>query len=263
MPSRPGERRPLVDAIAGLVLISLLCALFWWMLHSMDKTWEWSSAWGYRIVLWEGWLTTLGISAAALPGSCVVAAILVAGSRAKLKSVRWITRGFVEIMRGMPLLTLIFIGYYVIFTQRHIADVLASIGLGSKMFAGVALLSIFTAAYLSEILRGGLDSIPQGQIDSARAVGFDRAQILRYVIMPQALRRVLPALAGQFVTLVKDSSLLSVIAVGEFTYQARSYNSASYSGLEAFVILGIGYLLITLPIAWFSHWMESRFRYQM
>ena len=81
--------------------------------------------------------------------------------------------------------------------------------------------------------------------------------------MPQALRRVLPAIAGQLVTLVKDSSLLSVIAVGEFTYEARAYNSASYSGLEAFVILGIGYLMITLPIAWFSHWMESRFRYQM
>jgi polar amino acid transport system permease protein len=229
----------------------------------MDKKWQWDSAWSYRLLLWKGWLTTLGISAAALPGSCVVAAILVAGSRTKLNSVRWITRGFVEIMRGMPLLTLILIGYYVIFTQRHIAEVLADIGLGSKMFAGIALLSVFTAAYLSEILRGGLDSIPQGQIDSARAVGFDRPQILRYVIMPQALRRVLPALAGQFVTLVKDSSLLSVIAVGEFTYEARAYNSASYSGLEAFVILGFGYLLITLPIAWFAHWMEARFRYQM
>ncbi|HWB03255.1 MAG TPA: amino acid ABC transporter permease [Verrucomicrobiales bacterium] len=263
MSSRPGERRLLFDAVVGVLLTSVLCALFWWLLNSMDKKWQWESAWSYRVVLWEGWLTTLGISVAALPGSCLVAAVLVAGSRAKLVSVRWITRGFVEIMRGMPLLTLIFIGYYLVFTQQRIADVLAGLGLGSKMFAGIALLSVFTAAYLSEILRGGLDSIPQGQIDSARAVGFDRPQVLRYVIMPQALRRVLPALAGQFVTLVKDSSLLSVIAVGEFTYQARAYNSASYSGLEAFVILGIGYLLITLPIAWFAHWMESRFRYQM
>jgi polar amino acid transport system permease protein len=263
MSSRPGQRRPLIDAAAGLLLVSIFCAVFWWLLNSMDKDWKWESAWNFRIGLWQGWLTTLGISAAALPGSCIVAAVLVAGSRAKMISVRWITRGFVEIMRGMPLLTLILIGYYIVFTQRHIADLLERVGLGTTMFAGIALLSVFTAAYLSEILRGGLDSIPQGQIDSARAVGFDRAQVLRYVIMPQALRRVLPALAGQFVTLVKDSSLLSVIAVGEFTYQARVYNSASYSGLEGFVILGIGYLLITLPIAWFAHWMESRFRYQM
>jgi polar amino acid transport system permease protein len=262
--SSPRGARPLwTDAVTGLVLVSLLCALFWWGLHSMDKTWHWSSAWSYRVVLWKGWLTTVGISAAALPGSCLVAAVLVAGSRAKLKSVRWITRGFVEVMRGMPLLTLILIGYYLVFNQRHIADVLESVGLGSKMFAGIALLSVFTAAYLSEILRGGLDSIPQGQIDSARAVGFDRAQVLRYVIMPQALRRVLPALAGQFVTLVKDSSLLSVIAIGEFTYETQAYNSASFNSLEGFVILGVGYLLITLPIAWFAHWMETRFRYQM
>ena len=263
MPPRPGNRRLLIDATAGLLLVSGVCALFWWVFHSMEKGWAWKSAWEYRQLLWQGWLTTLGISVCALPGSCLVAAFLVAGSRAKLSSVRRVTRGFVEIMRGMPLLTLIFIGYYVIFTQPHIAEVLDRMGLGSKMFSGIALLSVFTAAYLSEILRGGLDSIPQGQIDSARAVGFDRVQVLRYVIMPQALRRVLPALAGQFVTLVKDSSLLSVIAVGEFTYEARAYNSATFSGLEAFLILGAGYLMITLPIAWLAHWMEMRFRYQM
>ena len=97
----------------------------------------------------------------------------------------WFTRGFVEIVRGLPLLTLVLIGYFVIFAQRNISELLDGLGLGSKMFAGIALLSVFTAAYLSEILRGGLESIPQGQIDSARAVGFNRFQVLRYVILPQ------------------------------------------------------------------------------
>jgi len=263
MAPHSGHRRLLVEVVAGLLLVSSVCAVFWWIFQHLDRGLEWKRAWNYRESLWKGWLLTLGASAAALPGSCLVAAILVAGSRAKLHSVRWFTRGFVEIVRGMPLLTLVLIGYYLIFAQREIAELLDSMGLGSKMFAGIALLSVFTAAYLSEILRGGLDSIPQGQIDSARAVGFDRVQVLRYVIVPQALRRVLPALAGQFVTLVKDSSLLSVIGVQEFTYSARAYNSATYGGIEAFLLLAVGYLLITLPIAWFAHWMESRFRYQM
>jgi polar amino acid transport system permease protein len=263
MSTPPGNRRLLVDAAAGLLLVSFICAFFWWVFSSTGKTWRWETAANYSNSLWKAWFTTLGISAAALPGSCIVAALFIAGSRARLQSVRWVTRGVVEIMRGMPLLALVLLGFYLIFTHPRIGDFLASVGLGDRVFAGIALLSVFTAAYLSEILRGGLDSIPQGQIDSARAVGFDRFQVFRYVIFPQALRRVLPALAGQFVDLVKSSSLLSVIAVSEFTYEIRAYNSATFSGLEAYVILAVGYLLINLPIAGLASWMERRFRYQM
>jgi polar amino acid transport system permease protein len=163
----------------------------------------------------------------------------------------------------MPLLTLVLIGYYVVFAQSQVAGLLDRFGVGSKLWTGAALLSVFTGAYLSEILRGGLESIPQGQIDSARAVGFDRYQVFRWVVMPQALRRVLPALAGQFVSLVKDSSLLSVIGVQEFTAQARAFNSATYGGIEAFLPLAAGYLLLTLPLAGVAHAMERHFRYQM
>ena len=123
-----------------------------------------------------------------------------AGQRSAFRSLRWFSRAFVELVRGMPLLTLVLIGYYVIFAQSHVAGLLDRIGIGGKIFTGMALLSIFTGAYLSEILRGGLESIPQGQIDSARAVGFSRPQILRYVILPQALRRVLPALVDRIVS---------------------------------------------------------------
>ena len=261
--SAPGNRRLLTDAAVGLLLVSFLCAFCWWILASYGKEWQWEAARNYSDSLWRAWLTTLGISAGALPGSCLVAAIFIAGSRSRWHSVRWITRGFVEIMRGMPLLALILLGFYLIWTHPEIARILHLFGISDRVFAGVALLSVFTAAYLSEILRGGLDSIPQGQIDSARAVGFDRVQVFRYVIFPQALRRVLPALAGQFVDLVKSSALLSVIGTSEFYYEIRAYNSATFSGLEAYLILAAGYLLINLPIAGLAHWMERRFRYQM
>jgi polar amino acid transport system permease protein len=185
------------------------------------------------------------------------------GSRSRWHSVRWVTRGIVETMRGMPLLALILLGFYMVWTHPDIKGVLDALGIADRVVAGIALLSVFTAAYLSEILRGGLESIPQGQLDSARAVGFDRLQVFRYVVFPQALRRVLPALAGQFVDLVKSSSLLSVIGTSEFYYEIRAYNSATYSGLEAYVILAAGYLLINIPIALLAHWMERRFRYQM
>jgi polar amino acid transport system permease protein len=263
MPARPAASRLWLEAAAGLLLTAIVCGLFWWVFAHLDRPWEWGRMWDYHGLLTDGWVQTLLISSLALPGSCLIAGLLVAGSRTRVQAVRWFTRGFVELVRGLPLLTLVLIGYYVVFAQESVSRFFRLDGPQGKLAAGVALLSVFTAAYLSEILRGGLDSIPQGQIDSARAVGFNRVQIFRYVIFPQAMRRVLPALAGQFVTLVKDSSLLSVIGIMEFTYAARSYNSATYGGIEGFLMLGIGYLLITIPIAAFAHWLERRFRYTM
>jgi polar amino acid transport system permease protein len=253
-------RRNLLELLSALVLTAVVCDGFWVIFSGLE--WERSSAalWRYRESILEGWWVTLVVSAGALVGSCLVAGVLVAGQRSGLRSVRWFTQGFVEIVRGMPLLSLVLIGFYVVLNNQVVSDLLESVNLGGKMFAGILLLSVFTGAYLTEILRGGLESIPQAQLDSARAVGFDRRQVLRYVVFPQALRRVLPALAGQFVSLVKDSSLLMVIGVNEFTYQARAFYAATYLGVEAFLPLAAGYLLLTLPIAAFAHWLERRFK---
>lgn len=256
----PMSRRLTAELIAGLLLAAGVCGVFWILFTNLDTGWSWRKTWEYRQLLFNGWLVTIALSAGALPGSCLVAALLLLGQKVPLQSVRWLSRGIVEFVRGMPLLALLLIGYYVLFAQSHIARAFELVGLGSKLASGIVLLSVFTGAYLSEILRGGLESIPQAQRDSARAVGFDRWQVLRYVVFPQALRRVLPAIAGQFVSLVKDSSLLCVIGIQEFTAQARAFNSATYGGIEAFLPLAIGYLILTLPIAGLARWMERRFR---
>lgn len=254
------SRRVALEFLAALLLTGLVCQGFWIIFSGLELERSSAALWKYRESLLLGWWVTLIVSAGSLAGSCLVAGILVAGQRSGLRTVRWFTRGFVEIVRGMPLLSLVLIGFYVVLNNRTISVALESVNLGGKLFAGILLLSVFTGAYLTEILRGGLESIPQAQLDSARAVGFDRFQVLRYVVFPQALRRVLPALAGQFVSLVKDSSLLMVIGVNEFTYQARAFYAATYLGVEAFLPLAAGYLLLTLPIAAFSHWLEQRFK---
>lgn len=254
------SRRHVWELLSALVLTAVVCAGFWIIFSGLEMERSSAALWKYRESLLLGWWVTLLVSAGSLIGSCLVAAVLVAGQRSGLKSVRWFTQGFVEIVRGMPLLSLVLIGFYVVLNNQTISVALESVNLGGKLFAGILLLSVFTGAYLTEILRGGLESIPQAQLDSARAVGFDRRQVLRYVVFPQALRRVLPALAGQFVSLVKDSSLLMVIGVNEFTYQARAFYAATYLGVEAFLPLAAGYLLLTLPIAAFAHWLERRFK---
>jgi polar amino acid transport system permease protein len=132
----------------------------------------------------------------------------------------------------------------------------------SPTLIGVVLLASFEAAYLAEIFRGALESIGRSQRESARAVGFDTWQMYRYVLIPQALRRALPATAGEMVSLVKNSSLLSVLGIEELTQMTRLINSRSYTALEGFIPLALAYLCLTLPLTWWAQRLERRFAYE-
>ncbi len=251
--------------IANTVIAFLWVILFGWFCTSvlaiLGAQTDWSKAWEYRETLWRGWLMTLGISVAALFGSIFFGLLFMLGQRSPLIVVRWTCRAFLEFVRDTPLLVHLLFGYFVIFAPL-ISRSLGEQGLDDKLIIGILLLSVFEGAYLGEILRGGVESIPRTQWESAKAVGFSPFQVYRYVIFPQALRRVLPAMAGLFVSLIKDSSLLNVIGVAEYFYNTKNFISRSYSGLEGYVPLAIGYLILTLPVAWLSHWLEKRFRHE-
>ncbi|NQX01869.1 amino acid ABC transporter permease [bacterium] len=210
------SRRPLIFnalvATALAILFGWLCTTVFALLGSET---DWSKAWEYRETLWRGWWVTLGISFAALIGSIFFGLLFMLGQRSPLVVVRWTCRAFLEFVRDTPLLVHLLFGYFVIFAPL-ISRPLGERGFDDKLIIGILLLSVFEGAYLGEILRGGVESIPRTQWESARAVGFSPFQVYRYVIFPQALRRVLPAMAGLFVSLIKDSSLLNVIGVAEY-----------------------------------------------
>lgn len=255
-------RRQLISNIAiALVLVAIVGWLCTSVFTMLGKQTDWSSAWEYRETLMRGWWMTLKISFAALAGSIVFGLLFMLGQRSSLVVIRWTCRGFLEFVRDTPLLVHLLFGYFVIFAPLF-SRPLGAQGLDDKLIIGVLLLSVFEGAYLGEILRGGVDSIPKTQWDSARAVGFSPVQVYRYVIFPQALRRVLPAMAGLFVSLIKDSSLLNVIGVAEYFYNTRNFISRSYAGLEGYIPLALGYLILTIPVAWLSHWLERRFRHE-
>jgi polar amino acid transport system permease protein len=255
-------RRHLIANLAVALLLTgiagWLCTTVFTMLGTQT---DWSKAWDYRETLWRGWLVTLGISFAALAGSIIFGLLFLFGQRSPLVVVRWTCRAFLEFVRDTPLLVHLLFGYFVIFAPL-VSRSFGAQGLDDKLIIGILILSVFEGAYLGEILRGGVESIPKTQWDSARAVGFSRFQVYRYVIFPQALRRVLPAMAGLFVSLIKDSSLLNVIGVAEYFYNTRNFISRSYAGLEGYVPLAFGYLVLTLPVAWLAHWLEKRFRHE-
>jgi polar amino acid transport system permease protein len=162
---------------------------------------------------------------------------------------RYLARIYVELVRGTPLLVQILIFFYVV------AD---AMGVNNRYVVGILTLALFSGAYISEIIRAGIESVGKSQLESARAIGLTRGQTYRYVIFPQALRQTLPPLAGQFVSLVKDSSLLSIISIREFTWNAENVNAMTYSTLESYLPLALGYLILTLPISLWTRHLEKR-----
>ncbi|MCX7405880.1 MAG: amino acid ABC transporter permease [Planctomycetia bacterium] len=239
--------------LAHILVVAVFAALIALAFSRVDYTWNWAGVWEYRQKFVQGWLTTVGLSLAALLASSLigsVAALLLQSSQPLLEAVG---RVYVELIRGTPLLVQLLIGFYVI---------ASAVGLENRFVVGVLVLSLFSGAYMAEIFRGGLAAIPKTQIDAARAIGLSPLQTLRFVILPQAVRLVLPPVAGQLVSLVKDSSLLSVIAISEFTLNAQEVNSFTYSTLESYLPLAVGYLILTLPLSALSRWLEARFLYE-
>ena len=239
--------------LAHILVVAVFAALISLAFSRVDYTWNWAGVWEYRQKFVQGWLTTVGLSLAALLASSLigsVAALLLQSSQPLLEAVG---RVYVELIRGTPLLVQLLIGFYVI---------ASAVGLENRFVVGVLVLSLFSGAYMAEIFRGGLAAIPKTQIDAARAIGLSPLQTLRFVILPQAVRLVLPPVAGQLVSLVKDSSLLSVIAISEFTLNAQEVNSFTYSTLESYLPLAVGYLILTLPLSALSRWLEARFLYE-
>jgi polar amino acid transport system permease protein len=215
--------------------------------------WNWAGVWEYRQKFLQGWLTTVGVSLAALLASTAIGAVVAVMLRSGSPLVEATARVYVEVIRGTPLLVQLLIGFYV---------VASAVGLENRYTVGVLVLALFSGAYMAEIFRGGLDAIPRGQIDSGRSIGLTPWQTLRFVVLPQAVRIVLPSVAGQLVSLIKDSSLLSVIAISEFTLNAQEVNSFTYSTLESYLPLALGYLALTLPLSATARWLERRFRYE-
>jgi polar amino acid transport system permease protein len=234
--------------VVGIFAVALAAAF-----ARVDYEWNWAGVWEYRQKFLQGWLVTVVISLAALVTSTLIGGGVAALLRSGNVLLEAAGRVYVELIRGTPLLVQLLIGFYVVAT---------AVGLENRFVAGVLLLSLFSGAYMAEIFRGGLDAIPKTQIDSARAIGLTPGQSLRLVVLPQAVRLVLPAIAGQLVSLVKDSSLLSVIAISEFTLAAQEVNSFTYSTLESYLPLAAGYLLLTLPLSGLARWLERRFRYE-
>jgi polar amino acid transport system permease protein len=248
-----GEELPVYGRAVGIALAVLLLTLvFSFAFYRLQYGWDWGAVYRYRQKFVTGWLVTLAISAASLVASLLIGLSAALAQRSTFLPLRYLGKLYIELIRGTPLLVQILVFFYVV------AD---AFGLGNRYAVGILTLALFAGAYISEIVRAGIESIGESQLESARAIGLTRWQTYRFVIFPQVVRRILPPLAGQFASLIKDSSLLSIIAVNEFTLNAQEVNSFTYSTMESYLPLAVGYLALTLPISLLSRYLERKYRY--
>ncbi len=166
---------------------------------------------------------------------------------------------YVEFVRGVPTLVLIFTVALVL-----VPAVAGPLGVDNRLISGntraIVALAVIYGAFLAEIFRAGIESIPPGQMEAARSLGMSYVQSMRFIILPQAIRNISPALGNDFIAMLKDSSLVSVLAVHDLTHRARLYSGSTFRFRESFLVLTFTYLTLTLILSLLLRWYERRIR---
>lgn len=214
-------------------------------------TLDWSVIWDYRSAFAWGVLMTVLLTvvtmAVSIPGGLFIMALR--GSR--LAVLRVAATAYVEIFRATPLILLVYWTFYVL-------PVLINVYL-PPFATGIVALSLIISAYNSETFRAGVNSIRQGQSDAALALGMSRLQVMRKVVLPQALRRVLPVFASTWVSLFKDTSLISVIAVSELSYVSLQVRAETFRILEVLTAMAVIYWCLGYPQAKLVDWINRKY----
>ncbi len=236
-----------VKALNFSLVFVVLAALFFALFFS--QTYEWRDVYLYRFVFIKGFGYTVFISLISLVLSLLIGLVASLCRHSSILILRYLAHIYVEVIRGTPLLVQLLFFFYV---------VSSAIGIQSRLCVGVLTLSLFSGAYIAEVLRAGIESTRKTLLESATAIGLNTYQTYRYVIFPIAFRQILPPLAGQFASIIKDSYLLSILGISEFTYAAQQISSATFSTLECYFPLAVGYFLLTFPISLLSRYLEKR-----
>ena len=198
----------------------------------------------------------LALMRIAKPGRSAVSKVLVKAAHA-------VSGVYIEIIRGTPMLVQLFIVYYIVFGPGGFSapkfDLFGFIS-GEQFVPGIIALSLNSGAYVAEIVRAGIQGVDYGQTEACRSLGMTRFQNMRYIVMPQAIKNILPAIANEFVTIIKESSVCSVIGMQEIMFNAKLVQGASFMPGEPLLIAAALYLCLTVPTSKVIAYFERRMR---
>lgn len=288
-PRRPARRITPVDAAIIAIVVAAIAFVVYRVDYVLTYNWAWGRIFEY-VVVWDdaagkfvpnlllkGLFMTLRLAFWAMLMASVIGLLMGLFRTSPNLFLRMLSRIYVELIRNIPPIVFIFIFYFFISSQlmpltgiddfaytaspgavSTIEVLFSPIGLFSNFLSGVICLAMFEGAYITEIVRAGIQSIEKGQWEAARAIGLSRFNVLRDVILPQAFRRILPPLAGQFITLIKDSAIVSLISIQELTFLANEVAATTTRVFETWIIVGFLYFVLCYSLALLFGHLERR-----
>lgn len=206
-----------------------------------------------------GVLVTIMISASVVFFGTIIGVLVTLIKRTQIKPLTWLVNTYVWIFRGTPMVVQIMIA----FAWMHFNQ-MPTIGFGvlnldfSRLLPGIIIISLNSGAYISEIVRAGIEAVPKGQLEAAYSLGIRPRNAMRYVILPQAFKNILPALGNEFITIIKDSALLQTIGVMELWNGAQSVATATYSPIAPLLVVAFYYLMVTTVLSQLLAVLERR-----
>ncbi|GAJ40730.1 amino acid ABC transporter permease [Saccharococcus caldoxylosilyticus] len=197
----------------------------------------------------QGFTNTLKASVLALIGSLAIGIIIAIFRIAPIRPLNWLGAAYVEFIRNIPLVLIVFVFFVG----------LPAVGIRLDPFtAGTLGLMVYTAAFIAEVIRSGILAVPKGQMEAARSSGLTYLQTMRYIILPQAIKIVIPPLGNQFINLVKNSSVLGVIAGFDLMYFGDLISSETFVTFDVYIFVALFYLVLTIPLSLGVGYLERR-----
>ena len=279
--------------LIDVAVISAVIGFIVYVVYRVDTVLVYNWYWGFipdYILRWDeelgryapnlllkGLFTTLRLAVWSLLLASLIGVIMGVMRTSKRLFPRMVSRLYVEFVRNMPPVVFLFIFYFFISSQlipilgideisvraSPTTLVFLEMALGppelfSNVISGIICLAIFEAAYITEIVRAGIQSIDRGQIEAGQSIGLSQFQVLRWIVLPQAVQRMVPPLAGQFITLIKDSSLVSLISIQELTFLAQEVAYSTQYVFEIWIFVAVMYFCICYSLAWLFGRLEKR-----
>jgi polar amino acid transport system permease protein len=282
------RRFRLLDAVI-LAVVTAVCAYLVWRANTvLQYNWNWSRVWPFILRYDEtrGWVpnliliglwTTIRIAIWSAIGAAIIGAVMGLARISQSLFFRLVAGTYVELVRNMPPLVFIFVVYFFLTSQivpllgieaalrgaspATVATIEALFGpvrLLPAILSAILCMALFEGAYVTEIVRGGVQSIERGQWDASKAMGLTRVKALRLVILPQAIQRTLPPLAGQFISLVKDTSIVSLISIQDLTFLGNEVAATTTRLFETWIVIAVLYFLLCWSLSLLFARLETR-----
>jgi polar amino acid transport system permease protein len=280
-----------LDAVIIAALAAFAVFIGYRIKVGLNYKWHWASIpqylvfrnpdtgrWAANYIL-QGLFTTLRLSIWATIMATLIGIVLGVFRTTKSLFLRMIGRTYVEITRNLPPLVLVFIFYFFVADQimpllglepfvrsispraQAVLEVLfAPVSRFTQFISSAVTIAVFEGAYITEIIRAGIESVERGQREAAYALGLSWLDQMRLIILPQAIKRILPALAGQFISTIKDSAIVAAISIQELTYQGMQLAVSTHFTFEVWLLVAVLYLVLTLTLSLGVSRLESRLR---